>query len=55
MKNLFIIITIGVFFLGCSNNQEVTQEDCKKEGKIFKVEKVLNYRTGTYEDRASCI
>lgn len=55
MRNLFIVIIINVLFLGCMNNQEVTQKDCKKQGKVFKVEKVLNFRTGTYEDRASCI
>ncbi|MDY3204775.1 MAG: hypothetical protein RBR70_06865 [Arcobacter sp.] len=55
MRNLFIVIIVSVLFLGCMNNQEVTQKDCKKQGKVFKVEKVLNFRTGIYEDRASCI
>jgi len=55
MMKLFIIITISILFIGCFENQEVTQEECKKLGKIYKKENVLNYRTGNYEDRAWCI
>lgn len=55
MKSLFFIIIVGILFLGCTRNEEVTEEDCKKEGKIFKIENVLNFRTGAYEKRASCI
>ncbi|MGE0052056.1 MAG: hypothetical protein AB7S49_11090 [Arcobacter sp.] len=54
MKNLFLILLINCLFLGCTQNQ-VTEEICKKEGKIYKVNKVLNLRSGNYEDKAQCI
>lgn len=54
MKNLFFIFLIISTFIGCTQS-EVTEDDCKKIGKVYKVNKVLNLRSGNYEDKAQCI
>ncbi|WP_164967362.1 hypothetical protein [Arcobacter cloacae] len=55
MKNLFILIAIVFIFSGCIFNNQVSEEDCKKQGKIYKEKEVLNLRTGKKEIRSECI
>lgn len=54
MKTILIITLLSVMFSGCMNSK-VTKEDCQKENKIFSSKKILNFRTGEYEDKTSCI
>lgn len=54
MKNLFFVFLVFTLFIGCTNN-EVTKEDCEKQGKVLKVKKVLNFRTGKLEIRKECV
>lgn len=53
MKKVFLVIFVLSFFLGCE--KEITQEDCRKEGKKLQVKKVLNFRSGEYEIKKECI
>ncbi|CAM3455605.1 hypothetical protein [Arcobacter aquimarinus] len=55
MKNLFILVAIILIFTGCIFNNQLTEEDCKKQGKIYKEKEVLNLRTGKKEIRTECI
>ncbi len=49
------LITI-IFFSGCSNDTStISQKDCIQEGKVLKIKRKLNYRTGEYENKAICI
>jgi PBP1b-binding outer membrane lipoprotein LpoB len=54
VKSLFLILLIINFFTACSND-EVTKEDCEKEGKKLKITKFLNLRNGEYEMRKECV
>jgi PBP1b-binding outer membrane lipoprotein LpoB len=55
MKNLFIVLFMAFIISGCIHSNQVTEKDCKKQGKIYKEKEVLNYRTGQKEIRAECI
>lgn len=54
MKTILLNLLIIAFFTACTNT-EITRDDCKKEGKVFKSSKVLNFRTGDYEIRKECV
>ncbi len=53
MKHTVFLIAIIFLFTACKD--EVTKEDCIKDGKKYKTEKFLNYRTGEKESRVICI
>lgn len=53
MKYLAFALFILFSFTSCKD--EVTKEDCLKENKLYKIEKVLNYRTGEKELKVICI
>ena len=56
MKSLFFGLTIcAAFFGGCeSKDAQVTREECKKMGKTYREEEILNFRSGEYEIKKSC-
>lgn len=54
MKKLFLFILTIFLFVGCTQENEVTKESCQKLGKAFKTKKILNFRTGEYENRGEC-
>lgn len=53
MKSLILVLPI--IFLLSSCKDEVTKEDCLKDGKKYRVEKFLNLRTGERESRIVCV
>ena len=53
MKSL-ILLFYCVFFISCSP-KETTIDDCIRENKKYKIENVLNYRTGEKVDKVICI
>ena len=53
-KKIVFLLTIIVFFQGCTNS-EITKEDCIKEKKKYKITKVLNLRTGKYQAKVVCL
>jgi uncharacterized protein YceK len=54
MKNFLIIFMISFILSGCIDDKIITKEECIKLGKVYKTEKVLNLRTGKYNDKAVC-
>lgn len=54
MKNIILLLATVVLFTSCSKD-EVTIEDCLKQNKKYKIEKVLNYRTGETVEKVICI
>lgn len=55
MRFFLIIFLINFMLVGCFEDKIITKEDCKKLGKTYKIEKVLNLRNGKYEDKSSCL
>lgn len=53
IKNITFFVLFSLLFSGCFD-KNVTEEDCLSKGMILKKEKVLNYRTGKYEERYFC-
>ena len=51
---LLILLFCCVFFISCGP-KENTIDDCIKENKKYKIEKVLNYRTGKKVEKVFCI
>ncbi len=51
---LLILLFYSLFFISCTSNK-TTIEDCKKLNKKYKIEKVLNYRTGEKVNKVICI
>ena len=51
---LLILLFYSLLFISCTSN-ETTIEDCIKENKKYKIENVLNYRTGERVDKVFCI
>ena len=54
MKTLLVLIFIIIFLNGCTKN-ETTIDDCIKENKRYKIENVLNFRTGEKNKKVICI
>lgn len=57
IRSIIIIhlVLLGMFFSGCGEKTlEEQKAECIKEGKRFYVKKVLNHRTGEYEQRGIC-
>lgn len=52
---ILVMFLFCLIFIGCSESVQITKEDCQKDGRIYKEKKVLNLRTGLYENRAECI
>ena len=53
LKTIFFIFVLFLFS-SCSNNDNVTKEECESLGLKYTKEKVLNLRTGEYETRVHC-
>ena len=51
---LLILLFSCLFFISCTQ-KETSIEDCLKENKKYKIEKVLNYRTGEKLNKVLCI
>lgn len=56
MKRLFFhLFFINVFmFTGCFDDGTISKEECISQGMVYKNKKILNYRTGKYEQRYVC-
>ena len=54
IKSFLSLLLITVLFSSCGEKKEPTQEECINQNKILKSNKVLNFRTGKYEDRKEC-
>ena len=56
MKNLIILILSILFFSGCFNNDisSLSRNDCIKQGFKYKINKRLNFRSGSYEVESIC-
>lgn len=55
MKLLSFLVFTTLLLNGCFKSDPVTKEECLSKGMILKKENILNYRTGKYEDRYSCV
>jgi 3-keto-L-gulonate-6-phosphate decarboxylase len=51
---LLILLFYSLLFISCTSNEN-TIEDCTKVNKKYKIENVLNYRTGERVDKVFCI
>ncbi|MGM0518753.1 MAG: hypothetical protein ACQERD_03800 [Campylobacterota bacterium] len=54
LRSLTILLAIIIFIQGCTSS-EVTKDDCIKDGKKYKITKVLNLRTGKYQAKTICL
>jgi len=54
IMKLLILLFYCIFFISCAS-RETTIEDCIKLNKKYKIENVLNYRTGEKVDKIICI
>ncbi len=55
VKLTFIFVSTNLLLIGCgSKDINKQEEECKKQGNKFLVEKKMNYRNGKYELKGIC-
>lgn len=54
IRKILPLFLITLLLSSCEQNKEVTAEECKNQNKVLKTTKILNLRTGKYEDKKEC-